>query len=223
MDYWVPKTALSSMKNFLITSVLCMGFACAEPQKSSIPYYNSPDFTPYFISEAEAATQISHRIKPFAFYNQDSILFDSKSLEGKVYVANFFFTQCNNICPDMTAQLKRIEKAFPGNLEVKLLSFSVTPWIDDVKTLQKFSELNQISSSNWSLLTGSKEDIYTLARKSFFAEESIGYNKATQEFLHTEHFILVDQKGRIRGIYNGTLALDAAQCIEDMQVILKEG
>ena len=92
-----------------------MAFACAEPQKSSIPYYNSPDFTPYFISEAEAETQISHRIKPFSFYNQDSILFNSKSLEGKIYVANFFFTQCNNICPDMTAQLKRIEKAFPGN------------------------------------------------------------------------------------------------------------
>jgi protein SCO1/2 len=150
-------------------------------------------------------------------------LFDSKSLEGKVYVANFFFTQCNNICPDMTAQLKRIEKAFPSNPQVVLLSFSVTPWIDDVKTLQKFSEKNQISSSNWSLLTGSKEEIYTLARKSFFAEESIGYNKETKEFLHTEHFVLVDQKGRIRGIYNGTMALDAEQCIEDMQAILKEG
>jgi protein SCO1/2 len=119
--------------------------------------------------------------------------------------------------------LKRIEKAFPGNPQVVLLSFSVTPWIDDVKTLQKFSEKNQISSSNWNLLTGSKEEIYTLARKSFFAEESIGYNKETKEFLHTEHFVLVDQKGRIRGIYNGTMALDAEQCIEDMQAILKEG
>ena len=200
-----------------------MTFACSQPQKSTIPFYNSPDFTPNFLSEAEAETQITHRIKSFAFFNQDSILFDSKSLEGKVYVANFFFTQCNNICPDMTAQLKRIEKAFPGNPQVVLLSFSVTPWIDDVKTLQKFSEKNQISSSNWNLLTGSKEEIYTLARKSFFAEESIGYNKETKEFLHTEHFVLVDQKGRIRGIYNGTMALDAEQCIEDMQAILKEG
>ncbi len=211
------------MRNFLITSIFWLTFACSQPQKSSIPFYNSPDFTPYFISEAEASTQISHRIKPFAFYNQDSVLFDSKSLEGKLYVANFFFTQCNNICPDMTAQLKRIEKAFLGNPQVALLSFSVTPWIDDVKTLQRFSEKNQISSLNWNLLTGSKEEIYTLARKSFFAEESIGYNKETKEFLHTEHFILVDQKGRIRGIYNGTLALDAERCIEDMQAILKEG
>ncbi|MFZ9236070.1 MAG: SCO family protein [Algoriphagus sp.] len=211
------------MRNFLITSIFWLTFACSQPQKSSIPFYNSPDFTPYFISEAEASTQISHRIKPFAFYNQDSVLFDSKSLEGKLYVANFFFTQCNNICPDMTAQLKRIEKAFVGNPQIALLSFSVTPWIDDVKTLQRFSEKNQISSLNWNLLTGSKEEIYTLARKSFFAEESIGYNKETKEFLHTEHFILVDQKGRIRGIYNGTLALDAERCIEDMQAILKEG
>lgn len=122
----------------------------------------------------------------------------------------------------MISQMKRIEKAFLGNTQVAYLSFSVTPWIDDVKTLKKYSELNQISSPQWSLLTGDKEAIYTLARKSFFAEESIGFTKDSNEFLHTEHFILVDQKGRIRGIYNGTLPLDADQCIEDMRALLAE-
>ena len=103
-----------------------------------------------------------------------------------------------------------------------LLSFSVTPWLDDVKTLNKFATKYQISSKNWSLLTGSKEAIYSLARKSYFAEESIGFNKDSKEFLHTEHIILVDQQGRIRGIYNGTLPLDAEQCILDMLELLQE-
>lgn len=208
------------MKNYWLISLFLL--SCADPEVSKIPFYNTPDFTPYFLNEAEASVKITHRIKPFAFYNQDSIKFDSKSLEGKIYVANFIFTRCSNICPDMTAQMKRIEKAFHSNPQVKLLSFTVTPWYDDVKALHKFGEKYQISSANWSLLTGPKAAIYSLARQSFFAEESIGFNKDTKEFLHTEHLVLVDPKGRIRGIYNGTLSLEAEQCILDMKVLLKE-
>jgi protein SCO1/2 len=208
------------MKNYLLISCCALALSCSDSKVSKIPYYNEPDFNPLFLNELQAEKEITHRISPFAFYNQDSTLFDSQSLLGKVYVANFIFTRCSDICPDMTAQMKRIENAFLGNNQVALISFSVTPWIDDVKTLQKFSEKNQISSVNWSLLTGPKEMIYNLARKSFFAEESIGYNKDSKEFLHTEHFILVDQKGRIRGIYNGTIPLEADQCIEDIREIL---
>ncbi|MEY4308368.1 MAG: hypothetical protein RL422_571 [Bacteroidota bacterium] len=208
------------MRNYWLISLFLL--SCADPEVSKIPFYNTPDFTPYFLNQAEASEKITHRIKPFAFYKQDSTLFDSKSLQGKVYVANFIFTRCSNICPDMISQMKRIEKAFHSNPQVHLLSFTVTPWFDDVETLHRFADKNQINSTQWSLLTGPKAAIYTLARQSFFAEESIGYNKDTKEFLHTEHFVLVDQKGRIRGIYNGTLPLEANQCIEDMQLLLQD-
>lgn len=208
------------MRNYWLISLFLM--ACTDASVSRIPYYNTPDFTPVFLSETEAATKITHRIHAFSFYNQDSTLFRSGSLQGKVYVANFIFTRCSNICPEMTAQMKRIDQAFHSNPKVALLSFTVTPWLDDVPTLHSFGEKYQISSANWSLLTGSKEAIYNLARKSFFAEEALGYHKDTKEFLHTEHLILVDQKGRIRGIYNGTLPLDAVQCIEDMKILLTE-
>jgi protein SCO1/2 len=222
MDYWEQKIASMRMKSLFLISFCLLGIACSEPSPSQIPFYNEADFTPYFLTEVAAEKQITHRISSFEFYNQDSSLVKSTSLDGKIYVANFIFTTCNNICPDMISQMKRIEKAFLGNSQVAYLSFSVTPWIDDVKTLKKYSELNQISSPQWSLLTGDKEAIYTLARKSFFAEESIGFTKDSNEFLHTEHFILVDQKGRIRGIYNGTLPLDADQCIEDIRALLAE-
>lgn len=205
-----------------LISFCLLALACSEPEESKIPFYNEADFTPYFLTEAEADTQITHRISSFEFYNQDSSLLRSSSLDGKVYVANFIFTTCNNICPDMVSQMKRIEKAFLRDPQVAFLSFSVTPWIDDVKTLKKYSEVNQIYTPQWSLLTGEKEAIYTLARQSFFAEESLGFNKGSNEFLHTEHFILVDQHGRIRGIYNGTLPLDADQCAEDIRTLLSE-
>lgn len=222
MDYWEQKIASMRMKSLFLISFCLLGIACSEPSPSQIPFYNEADFTPYFLTEVAAEKQITHRISSFEFYNQDSSLVKSSSLDGKIYVANFIFTTCNNICPDMISQMKRIEKAFLGNSQVAYLSFSVTPWIDDVKTLKKYSELNQIYSPQWSLLTGDKEAIYTLARKSFFAEESIGFTKDSNEFLHTEHFILVDQNGRIRGIYNGTLPLDADQCIEDIRALLAE-
>ena len=207
------------MRNYWLISLFLI--SCADTEVSKIPFYNTPDFTPYFLNQSEANVRITHRVNPFAFYKQDSTLFDSKSLQGKVYVANFIFTRCSNICPDMTAQMKRIEKAFRGNKNVALLSFTVTPWYDDVETLHRFGEKNQINFTQWSLLTGPKDSIYSLARQSFFAEESIGYNKDTNEFLHTEHLILVDQIGRIRGIYNGTLPLEAEQCIKDMRLLLK--
>ena len=133
------------MRNYWLISLFLL--SCTEPQVSKIPYYNTPDFTPYFMSESEAVSKITHRIKPFSFYNQDSTLFDSKTLLGKIYVANFIFTRCSNICPDMTSQMKRIEKAFHLNPKVQLLSFTVTPWFDDVKTLHKFGEKFKIQNT----------------------------------------------------------------------------
>lgn len=205
---------------FLFTNLLFL--ACSSKEKSIIPFYTTPDFTPHFLTEMQAEKLIQHRVEDFNLLNQEGIRFSSKALKGKIYVTNFIFTKCGKICPELTAQMKRIEKAYHLNPEVQLISMTVTPWIDDAKTLQAFGKKHQISVHNWQLLTGPKEQIYHLARKSFFAEESLGFNKDASEFLHTEHLILVDQKGRIRGIYNGTLPLEAMQCIEDIDVLLKE-
>jgi protein SCO1/2 len=210
------------MNKWIIVFLAVLFVACSNEEKSQIPYYNTPDFTPHFLTATEAEKFIHHRINQFEMSNQLGKKFSDKDLQGKIYVANFIFTKCGKICPEMTAQMKRIDRAFHKNSDVALISFTVTPWLDDVKTLHEFGKKHQISPKNWQLLTGKKEEIYQLARKSFFAEETLGYNKASSEFLHTEHLVLVDQKGRIRGIYNGTLPLDADQCIEDIQEILKE-
>ncbi len=101
-----------------------------------------------------------------------------------------------------------------------LLSYSVTPWIDKPYILKKYKERNDINNKNWNFLTGSKEDIYKLARQSYFAEEDIGFNKDSTEFLHTEHFILVDKSKRIRGIYNGALTLEMQLLIDDFKTLV---
>lgn len=145
-----------------------------------------------------------------------------KDVEGKIHVANFIFTSCGSICPVMTSHMKLVQDTYKNNNNVVILSYTVTPWIDSVAKLKKYAQANEITSPNWHLLTGNKNDIYTLARKSYFAEEDLGFTKDSSDFLHTEHILLIDKSKRIRGIYNGTLQLEIEQMIKDIGTLLKE-
>ena len=190
---------------------------------TSIPYYNSPDFTPYFLSNGEKIEEIiSHKISDFSFINQNEKTISNKEIEGKIHVANFMFTSCTSICPDMTGNMKFIEEAFSNDPRIAILSYSVTPWIDTPDKLADYVEFNDIKTNNWHFLTGNKSEIYSLARESYFAEETMGFSKDSTDFLHTEYFILVDRDKRIRGIYNGTLMLEALQVVEDISALLDE-
>jgi protein SCO1/2 len=121
----------------------------------------------------------------------------------------------------MTANMRTVNKAFAQDTTVVLLSYSVTPWTDNVATLKEYAQHEGVNG-NWHLLTGKTSVIYALARQSYFAEESLGYSKDSSEFLHTEHFLLVDKQKRIRGIYNGTLRLEMQGLIADIQELKKE-
>jgi len=190
---------------------------------TQIPYYNTPDFTPTFLSEnQELKNTITHQISDFSFVNQYKQIITNKEIEGKVHVANFMFTSCTSICPDMTGNMKLVEEAFFNDERVAVLSYSVTPWIDTPDKLLDYVKLNDIKTNNWHFLTGNKSDIYSLARESYFAEESIGFSKDSTDFLHTEYFILVDKNKRIRGVYNGTLMLESKQVVEDIKILLEE-
>ena len=188
----------------------------------ALPYYNSPDFTPHWLNPNDPKYFQQHRIAPFAFLNQNGDSVTNATFEGKIYIANFFFTTCPGICPKMTVNMARLQESFEENEEVLLLSHTVTPWIDDVPKLKDFAQHEGVIDGKWHLVTGEKEAIYSLARQSYFAEKEVGYAKETEQFLHTEHFVLVDGKGRIRGVYNGTLELEAERIVEDVRVLMAE-
>ncbi|MFY7888917.1 MAG: SCO family protein [Spirosomataceae bacterium] len=207
----------------LLSSWFVMG--CAEQDSSTmqLPYYNEPDFTPVFIkNKAEVASKIVHTIGDFSFLNQDSTLISQRDIEGKIHVANFIFTSCGSICPTMTRNLKMVSDSLKDEKDICFLSYSVTPWIDKPYVLKNFKAKNAIENPNWHFLTGSKSAIYQLARQSYFAEEDLGFSKDSTEFLHTEHFILVDKNKRIRGIYNGTLTLEMQQLLADIRMLREE-
>ena len=224
MDYWVLKTA-KMFRTVFLTLISCLLFHCKPVEKDLfvLPYYNEPTFTPLFLSDTnEVQKQVTHRIGDFSFLNQDSVGIDQGLIEGKIHVANFIFTSCGGICPVMTKNFKLVGDSLANNEAVVFLSYSVTPWIDSPSVLKKYKADNQIENENWHFLTGDKSAIYSLARKSYFAEEELGYTKDSTEFLHTEHFILVDKNKRIRGVYNGTLRVEMTQLLEDITVLLDE-
>lgn len=198
-------------------------FACRqEPKKERLPYYNKPDFTPQFINSKEASIQITHTIAPFSFEDEEGKIISNETVANKIHVANFMFTSCGSICPKMTDNLSKVSDAFAKDTNLVLLSYSVTPWIDTKEKLKQYKKARGIVNPNWHFLTGDKGRIYTLARQSYFAEEDLGFTKDSTEFLHTEHIILVDGSGRIRGIYNGTLPLEMEQLIKDIFVLKNE-
>ena len=210
------------LKRFSICSSLFFILFSCDRNDVELPYYNSPSFDPIFLNHDDSIKKlVSHKIDDFVLINERGNYFGSKNLQGTIHVANFIFTSCTHICPKMTTNMVEVERKFKNNSDVNLVSFTVTPWLDSPDVLKRYKEEFTLNSKNWHFLTGEKNEIYTIARKSYFAEEEIGFTKDSTDFLHTEHFLLVDKNFRIRGIYNGTLGLEMEQLIKDIDILKK--
>jgi protein SCO1/2 len=197
-------------------------FHCSK-ENNELPYYNTPDFTPQWLdNQIDVKNKIKHQIADFKLTNQQGKTVSQADLQNKIHIANFFFTSCSSICPMMTDNLKKVQTAFQNDEDVVLLSYSVMPWVDSLSQLQSYAKNKAILPQSWHLLTGGQGDIYKLARQSYFAEEEMGFAKDSTDFLHTERVVLVDKSRRIRGVYNGTLALDMERLIADIKVLKKE-
>jgi protein SCO1 len=198
-------------------------FACkSKKEELALPVYNQPDFSPIWLEKGQTQADSIHQIAPFAFEDQSGKTIRNEDLDGKIYVANFMFSICPSICPKMQNNLMAVQKAFAKDQGVQLLSHTVMPWVDSVGQLKRYGEKMGINPAQWHLLTGKTEDIYQLARQSYFAEEEIGYAKGSDEFLHTEHVLLIDGARRIRGVYNGTLQLEIERLVEDIRILKGE-
>ncbi|WP_103068813.1 SCO family protein [Aquimarina sediminis] len=162
-----------------------------------------------------------HKISDFRLTNQNGKEVTQQDYKDKIYVADFFFTTCQTICPIMTGHMKEIQERVLDDDEVLLLSHSVTPKIDSVARLKKYAIEKGVNDEKWNLVTGDKKQIYDLARKSYLAAKSDG-DGGPYDMVHTENFILVDKQKRIRGFYDGTNSEDIDQLIEDITVLKKE-
>lgn len=162
----------------------------------------------------------AHTIPEFTFFSQSGDSFSSKELTGKIYVADFFFTRCPSICPEMSTQLTRVQEEFMGDDEVKIVSFTVDPVYDTVGVLNKYAGEYRAKEGKWFFLTGSKDSIYQLAQQGFFIS-AMEDKERPLDFIHSEKFVLVDKTGRIRGYYNGTDPADVDRLVTEIKVLQK--
>ncbi len=193
-----------------------------KPAELSLPFYNRPDFTPEWIDKNDTAYPNIHTIPAFSFTDQDGQRVTEKTVEGKIYVADFIFTRCGGICPKMTDNMGTLQQKFKNDTGVLFLSHSVTPEMDSVPVLKQYAIKKGIISGKWHVVTGSLTEIYALAKKQYYAGDTVGYYQTGNEFLHTENFLLIDRHRRIRGVYNGTLPLEMQRLSEDITTLEKE-
>lgn len=210
--------------NSLLFLLLLMTACKHKPAHTGVglPFINKPDFTPEWIGENDRAYGSIHTIPAFSLTNQNGETITEKTVEGKIYVTDFIFTRCGSICPTMTTNMALLQEKYKLDDDILLLSHSVTPGMDSVPVLKKYALAKGILSGKWHLLTGNEDQIYALAKKQYFAGDTIGYYQTGNEFLHTENFILVDRHRRIRGVYNGTLVLEIERLMDDIATLKKE-
>lgn len=161
-----------------------------------------------------------HTIADFSLINQNGKTVTQKDYEDKIYVADFFFTTCQTICPIMTDHMVKIQQELRDDAQVLLLSHTVTPEIDSVQVLKNYAVAKGVNDKKWNLVTGDKKQIYDLARKSYLVAKDNPYEE--YDLIHTENFVLVDKKKRIRGFYDGTDPEAIEELLKDIKILEAE-
>ena len=186
------------------------------------PQKTLPIYQPYEVNEKLVDSSISyiskyHKISDFELINQNGVTITQEYYKNKIYVADFFFTTCQSICPIMTKNMLDLQEQLKNDKEILLLSHTVTPEIDSVQQLKRYALENSVDDSKWNLVTGDKRQIYDLARKSYLAVEDSEFGDF--DMIHTENFMLIDKQRQIRGFYDGTDIKEIERLLLDIEIL----
>lgn len=203
----------------ILVGVLAV-LAC-QPETKTLPILGERDVVTKTIEGKPVPDTVYHRIPDFSFVNQDGKTVTAKDFEGKIYVADFFFTTCPTICPIMKTQMLRVYEKFKGNPQVALLSHSIDPRHDSVAVLREYARRLGVTGAQWQFVTGDKAKIYEIGQQSYFVTAKEDPD-AEGGLLHSGAFALIDKQKRIRGMYDGTKAESVDKLMADMEVLLNE-
>ena len=189
--------------------------------KEKLPIYQPNMVSFQLVDSTVQHVKRFHKIKDFKLVNQNGKEITNESYRDKIYVADFFFTTCQGICPIMKENMIILQNQYENDNQVYLLSHTVTPEIDTKDVLKKYAIEKGVMDDKWNLVTGDKEQIYNLARKSYLVAEDVGESRFF-DMIHTENFVLIDPQRRIRGFYDGTDLESIDQLIVDIKILKKE-
>lgn len=205
----------------LLLTILAAFSMCSDKKETKmgkLPYLGRMEF----VKEADGTVTdtVYHTIADFRLLNQDSSFVTNETFEGKIYIADFFFTSCPDICPKMKAQMLRVYDSINTVQDVAILSYTIDPKHDTVAVLKEFAERLGVESSKWHFVTGDKDEIYKLGQTSYLA--SMADDEGGTGITHSGKFFLIDKERRVRGAYEGTDPISVNDLIRDIHVLLKE-
>ena len=182
-----------------------------------LPIYQPAEVNEKLVDSSIIHVAKYHKISDFRLTNQNGKEITQANYKDKIYVADFFFTTCQDICPVMTKNMYQLQEELKNDNEILLLSHTVIPEVDTVEQLKEYAIENNVDDSKWNLVTGDKKQIYELARKSYLAVEDSSFNDF--DMIHTENFMLIDKEKQIRGFYDGTNSEEINRLLKDIEIL----
>ena len=186
-------------------------------------------------------------VKPFSFTDQNGKTINNRDVDGKVYVAEYFFTTCKSICPRMNANMRRVYEVFKDNPDFMIVSHTCMPEVDSVPVLKNYetkmltgkliqkpdgsyrleedsAQQPAVINKSWHFVTGDKRQLYNMARHSYIIDNNKKdtLTNIEDEFIHTQLFALVDKQQKVRGIYDGLNETEIQKLLVDIKALLKE-
>lgn len=195
--------------------------SCTNQSDTKLPILGNREPVERTVDGKTVVDTIYQTISPFSYFNQDSILVTDKDFDGKIYVADFFFTSCNTICPIMHRNMLDVYKKFKNNPKVKFLSHSIDIKYDLPSRLKTYATKLGVEGNQWEFVHGSRDSIFNIAAKNYLVS-AFEDSSDPQGLVHQGWFILVDTKKQLRGAYDGTKADQVKQLMEDMDKLLRE-
>lgn len=217
VDFLKRFKTLLIVLSILSVVIITLFYFVLKPVKS-LPIYTPSMVNPELVDTTIQHVANEHFISDFSFTNQNGKIITQKDYEGKIYVADFFFTTCPSICPIMADNMVWLQDQIKSNSEIMLLSHSVTPDIDSVPVLKAYAKRKGVIDAKWNLVTGDKKEIYYIARKSYLAVKT-GKPEEMYDMVHTENFVLIDKQRRVRGFYDGTKREEVEKLLEDIKYL----
>lgn len=205
---------MKALKMLALSLIVVFAIGCDNPVGE-----RAEKLKPMYSNGVDANGDSTYHVIPnYRFANHLGDTMNLDEMRGNYYVADFFFTTCPGICIRLSDQMERVQERVKGEDKVKLLSFSVDEVKDTIPVLKAYADAHGAIEGKWYFFRGSTADIFNLAKSGFFvaAEEE----KEPGDFMHSEKLILVDDKGHIRGYYNGLDSAEVNQLVSDVKFLL---
>lgn len=206
------------MKPVILCFMALMTLSC---KREKLPFLGEPDTVLEMVDGIETEVLKYPKIPQYSFVNHEGKKFTEAEMEGKVYVADFFFTTCPTICPVMKSNMLTVFEHFKDNDVVRILSHTIDPDHDTPAVLNKYASDMKLTGDTWQFVTGNREDIYEICQKHYFVSAMEAPNQPGG-LIHSGSFVLIDKNKYVRGIYDGTSKESTAKLIKDMEGLLEE-